>query len=138
MLDWGIPVLLGMSAVLQATINRSLAASSSLSTVVVWNSVMVLVYALTLNSVLKEKLWVSGGFPYLVIVSGLFGFAIVVGFPFAISRIGAVATSILFILSQLATSALWDILVDGVRLSAMRWAALALAGLSAVLFTVGK
>lgn len=138
MVDWLIPIFLGVSAVLQAAINRTLMAQASVGSVVFLNSVVVLVYALILSLALKQQLWTFTKPPWPILLSGLFGFILVTGFPYSIGKVGAVATAILFVVANLFASAAWDIFVEQIPMTPMRWGALGLACVSAVLFSLGK
>ncbi len=138
MVDWIIPITLGVSAVLQAAINRTLISQASIGSVVFLNSIVVLTYAMILSLVLKQKLWGFTQMPWPILLSGFFGFVLVTGFPYSIGKVGAVATAILFVLANLLASAAWDIFVEGIPMTPLRWGALGLACASAALFSISK
>lgn len=64
------------------------------------------------------------------LLPGLFGFAIVLGLPWSIQRLGALHTFVVVVAAQMAASLLWDRLAEGIAIDARRLlgALLAVAG----------
>jgi len=55
-----------------------------------------------------------------ILLPGLCGFTIVMGIPWAMSKIGALKVFLAMIFAQIVFSVMWDFWVDGVPLSAKR------------------
>lgn len=127
-LTYGIPFILGAAAILQAGLNRMVAAQSTLPVAVLVNTGVLVILA--------------GGFfwfhvrsgpgpeftslPWYALIPGIMGFSLVAGLPFAISRIGALQTFIVFVTGQLFFSLLWDRWVENIPITSSRIVALAL------------
>ena len=62
-----------------------------------------------------------------MILPGIFGFCIIAGIPWAISKLGAAKVFVGIVVAQVTVSMLWDTLVDGKPLSWMRLAGALLA-----------
>ncbi len=113
-----LPFILGLIGVLQGTINRQLANSIGLSYALVFNSVLVLIFTTVLLLLgffpgkfsLSELKWWS-------ILPGVFGFSIILGAPIAISKLGALNTFLIIVLSQIIVSGLWDQFVENIAIS---------------------
>ena len=140
-----IPVCLGAAAVAQATLNRQVAERWGLAPAAVLNTAI----AFTCGIVLLAYFVASAPRADIFRVSfdladvrlwwllpGLFGFGIVVGLPWAVGKVGALATFVSFIAAQMAVSAVWDRVVYGIPFSAPRTIGAALAVASVLL--VGK
>lgn len=122
------PALVGIFIVLQSGINRKLADTWNFPTAILLNSIVVAVVA-------GIYFFVSGGYrlseeqkvfsPYFIL-SGIFGFLIVAGAPWAIARWGATHTFIAIVAAQLVTSVLWDFGVEKIALHPTRLWGLAL------------
>jgi transporter family-2 protein len=125
-----IPAILGIVVVLQAGLNRRISQTWGLPPTVFLNAIVFTVAAGILylfcqgqGDAIAEPFrtrfdWKSMA-PWFV-VPGIFGFLLVVGGPWSISRLGAVQTFTLLISAQLATSLLWDRFVEGIAISPMR------------------
>jgi bacterial/archaeal transporter family-2 protein len=137
-----VPVVLGVVAVLQATFNRHIARVWGLPSAALLNTFVALGLSVAL---LAYCLW-RGTDTGLMRVSfdprlmrswwllpGLFGFAIVVGLPWAVAELGALPVFVGLIGAQVLTSALWDRLIDGTPFTAPRVAGAVLAVVSVAL-----
>ncbi len=137
------PALLGLVVVLQAGLNKKIAAQWGLTTAVLLNAVVFAVLAVLFYSL---ALWKSDlfspslksafdpkTFSWWYLVPGALGCILVFGGPWAISRWGAVHTFILIISAQLLASLLWDMYVESIPVSTLRIAGIVLAWLGAIL-----
>ena len=137
-----VSVVLGVLSVLQATLNRHIAREWGLAPAAVLNTAVAVMLSLafvaygvwrgsdsdlsrvTFDARLMRAWWV---------LPGCFGVALVVGLPWAVSKIGALPVFVGLIAAQVLTSALWDRLVDGAALSPPRIAGALLAVASVAL-----
>lgn len=131
------PALLGVVVVLQAGLNKKISAQWSLSAAVLLNA---LVFAAVAGSVFvfqsmgEQKPTVDfKTFSWWYLVPGVLGCILVFGGPWSIARWGAVNTFILIISAQLFTSLIWDIQIEGLAVSKMRLAGIALAWVGALM-----
>ena len=128
-----LPVAVGVAVVVQAGLNRQVASSWGLAGAAVINSVIVLLAALiilalarTRPDLLPEIFRVpdpTGPIPWVhwkTIVPGLLGITIVVGLPWAFSRLGALEVILSVLVAQLAASLLWDRMVEGIPVHPLR------------------
>jgi transporter family-2 protein len=139
-----LPVVVGFATVLQAGLNRGISKSWGLSAAILLNSIVVTlisvgVWLWTRSSPERfpEMFRIQSGsfseFDWWYWVSGVFGFTIVAGIPFAIHRVGALQTFVILIGSQIVGSMGWDALVEGRPINAARVAGAVLAFLAAAL-----
>lgn len=121
-----VPIGLGVAAVVQTGINRSIGRSWSWEAAVGLNGLVVLAIALVAWIVLQllqpagHGPLLSGTISWWYIIPGLCGFALVSGLPFAMARIGAVKVFIIVVASQIIASFAWDVLVDHRSVSPIR------------------
>ena len=126
-----IPVCLGMAAVVQATLNRQVAERWGLAPAALVNTLVAtvctlafLAYCSLSGSGAREGMlrvaFDAASFRAWWLLPGLFGFAIVVGLPWAVGKAGALPTFVSLVAAQVVASVLWDRFVDGVPLSASR------------------
>lgn len=108
-----LPVILGIATVLQAGINRKMADSWGWGGAVLTNSVILLIITAiaVLTGLLHFKFQVSE-FKLWYILPGFLGFAIVLGLPYCVSRLGAFTTFMLVIGAQLMMSGAWDYYIE--------------------------
>src|SRR4051794_11523469 len=109
-----LPLALGVSVVLQGTINRQMALEYGLGSTVLLNAVVF--FILSLGFYLSAKytpavvpeFWrmrePTNGFSWSYLLPGVFGFIIVTGLPWAIQNLGPSTTIILLIASQILLS----------------------------------
>lgn len=137
-----VPILLGVMAVLQATFNRHIAREWGLAPAAALNTSVAVVLSLAFVLYCVERGADSGLLRINVelsrmrvwwVLPGCFGIAIVVGLPWAVSRLGALPVFVGLVAAQVLTSALWDRLVDGAHLPPGRIAGAVLAVASVAL-----
>ena len=122
-----VPLLCGLAVVAQAGLNRRFAGQWGLLSAVLMNMVVATVATFAVYMVARsvpgfwpEAAAPAGGqgrfFDGLTVwhlLPGLCGVVIVVGMPWAISRLGAVQSALLLMGAQLLTSLVWDAMVEG-------------------------
>jgi uncharacterized membrane protein YdcZ (DUF606 family) len=136
-----VPAVLGVLAVIQAGLNRRVAAQWGLPTAVVLNGLVLTIGAVCLvlyfvvrpESGLNEIRFEVKLFAPWFLLPGLIGLGLVFGGPWSIAHLGAVTTFILLISSQLLMSVIWDLKVENLEISNGRWLGIALAWLGALL-----
>lgn len=115
---------LGTVAVLQAALNRRIAASFGLAPAIALNAVVVL-FAAGCFLFAANRGWINAMGPetslreiqWTWLIPGFFGFAIIAGLPWAIARIGALNVFVTVVAAQMTVSTAWDAVVEGVELS---------------------
>lgn len=124
-----VPLILGVVSVVQAALNRRIAAVWGLLPATLLNALVFTTFtALCLLIARTGKTPLSGwmlpvslrDLRALWLVPGVFGFAIVIGLPWALGRMGALSTFVAMIAAQMVTSVAWDYFVEGVGMSASR------------------
>lgn len=130
-----LPALLGVVVVLQAGLNKKISAVWGISGAVLLNALVFLVIATVAYFFvpnMKGNIELKN-FNWWYLVPGTLGCILVFGGPMAIMRWGAVHTFILIISAQLLASLVWDSQIEGMPVSTMRIAGIALAWIGAVL-----
>lgn len=130
-----LPAILGVVVVLQAGLNKKISALWGISGAVLLNAVVFFVIAAVAYFFvpnMKGSIELKS-FNWWYLVPGTLGCILVFGGPMAIMRWGAVHTFILIISAQLLASLVWDSQVEGMPVSTMRIAGIALAWIGAVL-----
>ena len=138
---WTVPVVVGLAVVLQGGFNRQVSTQWGLATTVFVNGIVFLVVSLILWGAMKlrpemlPREFLPAASPgsvaaWRVILPGIFGVVIVTGLPWAIARMGALGAILILLVTQLAVSMVWDLVVEDVPVQPMRviGAVLALAG----------
>lgn len=124
-----VPFLLGVAAVLQATLNKEIAAHTGLALATALNMVVAAACALAFAVLCRFRAepegllrWNLDGSAFRLwwLLPGIVGFLIVLGLPWAVQRIGALSTFVALVGAQMLASAAWDRLVGGIPLSAPR------------------
>lgn len=130
-----LPAILGVVVVLQAGLNKKISAQWGISGAVLLNALVFFViagvtylFAPNLKGNIELK-----SFNWWYLIPGALGCILVFGGPMAIMRWGAVHTFILIISAQLLASLVWDSQVEGLPVSTMRIAGIALAWIGAIL-----
>ncbi|WP_338863889.1 DMT family transporter [Myxococcus stipitatus] len=118
-----VPLLCGLAVVAQGGLNRRFAGQWGLLSAVLVNMVVatVAIFAAYMVARSVPGFWPEAsptedhfsGFTPWHLVPGLCGVVIVLGMPWAIGRLGAVQSVLLLIAAQLATSLVWDAMVEG-------------------------
>lgn len=130
-----LPALLGVVVVLKAGLNKKISALWGISGAVLLNALVFLAIATVAYFFvpnMKGNIELKS-FNWWYLVPGTLGCILVFGGPMAIMRWGAVHTFILIISAQLLASLVWDSQVEGMPVSTMRIAGIALAWIGAVL-----
>ena len=115
---------LGSFGVLQAALNRRVAATWGLAPTIFFNGVVVIVLCAAFYFAAKRG-WVDAieGETRLSqvrlwwILPGVFGFLLITGLPWAVGQIGATQVFVGVVFAQMATSLVWDRVVEGLELS---------------------
>lgn len=147
-LYWFIPLTIGGIMVLQGTLNRQMGQTMGLANAVVLNSIIVLVASLTLFTV--TRLWPQSVPPFFsgeftmakvatwMLLPGLFGFCIIAGIPWAISKLGASKVFVALVVAQILGSMLWDIFVEKRPISLTRASGATLAVIGVILVSLDR
>ncbi|MGZ3774108.1 MAG: DMT family transporter [Pseudobdellovibrionaceae bacterium] len=115
-----LPVVAGLSIVLQGALNRNSSANSDLSSVVFVNAIVFLVFSVVVLALIKFN-FINGtatplnpfsNFQWWHVFPGFFGFLIVFSTPLAIEFLGANVTFAVIICTQLVVSMIWDSYVE--------------------------
>jgi len=124
-----VPLVLGVAAVLQATLNKEIAAHTGLPAAALLNMLVALITALGFAAYCALRKAPDGllrwspevtAFRWWWLVPGVIGFLIVLGLPWAVQRLGALSTFVVLVGAQMLTSALWDRFAGGIPLSLPR------------------
>ncbi len=127
--DFVVPFVLGIAAVLQATLNRQIATHSGLAAATTLNMAVAAGCAIAFAAWCATRGAADGLMrwsPHLStfrswwLVPGIVGFLIVLGLPWSVQRIGALSTFVALVGAQMLTSALWDHFAGSVPLSTTR------------------
>jgi transporter family-2 protein len=137
-----VPFLVGMLAVLQAALNRRIAAMIGLLPTVILNAGVLLGLAVVgwlVARGARDPLagWMSGvgsfaGFGWWWLVPGVCGLSLVAGVPWAIQRVGALQTFVALVSAQMLFSLIWDHVVEHLTVSPQRCVGALLAVLGAI------
>ena len=145
--QWAIalPIFLGFCVVLQGTMNRHLSSAWGLSgAALLTNIIVVILNLLLFLSTRKHPGFYPeffhdrgsfSAFKWWYFLPGLCGFSIVVGGPWAISRLGAFQFVIFLVTAQMVASLAWDASIENIPLSFIRVSGAALALIGAILVT---
>lgn len=124
-----VPLLLGVVAVFQATLNRQIAQAWGFAPAVLLNALVVVALGLVFLGYCALRGPDSGflrvSFDQSLVrawwlLPGIFGFAIVLGMPWAVARLGALPMFVSLVAAQVVTSAVWDHFAEGIPLTAPR------------------
>lgn len=138
-----IPFILGMVGILQGAFYRRISDSIGLThAVLIGNNFAMLLTIPIVYLIYKNPGWVPEFFhfksplPQLkwwYLVPGFFGILIVFGLPLAISKVGAVKSTVMIIVAQIMTSVIWDLLFEKIPLQSTKVIGMILALVSAFL-----
>ena len=130
------PIILGFVVVLQAGLNKKIAAQWGLSAAVLLNAVVfaILAFAVYALGLWKTEATVSArSISWWYLIPVILGCILVFGGPWAISKWGALLTFILVITAQLLASLLWDIYVENIPVTTLRLAGVGITWVGALL-----
>lgn len=140
-----VVLCIGAFAVLQAGLNRRIGAQSDLFRATVLNGITFLAVATVVWRVAVHFELTSSGPLFNVeairwwwILPGFLGCSLVIGLPFAISRIGALKTFVVLVAAQILFGAVWDRIVEQSTITPVRIAAAGLAIGAAALSAFSK
>jgi len=129
--DVVVPFVLGIVAVMQATLNKEIAAHTGLAAATALNMTVAAVCAFAFAAWCAMRGDAAGltrwsiepsAFRAWWLLPGLVGFAIVIGLPWSVQRIGALSTFVVLVAAQMLASALWDRFAAGIPLTPSRLA----------------
>lgn len=114
-----LPVVVGMSIVLQGTLNRSSTFHLSLASMILLNSTVFFILSAGFWLLTKVNVLSGGNLPsdpsnlqWWQFLPGIFGFVIVLCTPLAIKHLGANITFAIVICTQLFVSMVWDAMMS--------------------------
>jgi len=128
-IDLVVAFVLGIAAVLQATLNRQIASHAGLAAATALNMAVAATFALAFAiycGLRGEQAgllrWNLEGAAFRVwwLLPGIVGFLIVLGLPWSVQRIGALSTFVALVGAQMLTSALWDHFATGIPMTVSR------------------
>jgi transporter family-2 protein len=136
-----VPLVLGILAVAQVTLNGRVATTSGLASAAVLNMTVGWTLAVSFAVWCVVRGTGTGLYRFQVDASlirwwwflpGCFGFSLVVGMPWAVQKLGALATFVALIGAQMVAGMIWDTWVEGTSLTVPRvlGAAFAVAGVA--------
>ncbi len=143
-----IPIFLGTIGILQGTINKEVAeyvgvAHATLITNLVTVVMCTIFYFLVKNyeNAFPSEFHIKSEFltyRWWFIFPAIFGFLIVAGMPFAISKLGAVKVTVGLIAAQMLTSVFWDYFIEDLSLNIYKVFGIIFALLSMVMISLSK
>lgn len=119
-------LLVGVAIVLQGVFNRNISQSWGLTPTIMLTGVVTFVASVVLYCIVRfysgafpQFFHAKGSYPFQIhmIIPGLLGLLIIVGVPFAISRMGALNVFVILVCAQMITSLLWDYFAEGIAFS---------------------
>jgi uncharacterized membrane protein YdcZ (DUF606 family) len=138
-------IFIGMMTAIQSTMNRQIATHWGLTATLLMTGISMISSCLLFYFFAKqypqyfpdffrsEQAWT--GFKLWYVIPGFLGLLIVLGFPFAIAKIGATSVFLLVIVGQITVSVCWDIFVEKMPLSFYRLVAVGFCAVGAYLST---
>lgn len=124
-----VAFVLGIVGVLQATLNKQIAAHTGLAAATAINMLVATTCALAFALLCAMRGDQTGALRWSLpastfqvwwLLPGMIGFLIVLGLPWSVQRIGALSTFVALVGAQMLTSALWDHFATGIPLTASR------------------
>lgn len=126
-----LPVIVGTAVVVQAGLNRQIAAQWGLGGAVLLNSAVVMALAMVLFLAVKVRPELFPGFlevpgepgrieVWQAAMAGALGITIVAGLPWAFARLGALEVILTVMVAQVVASIVWDWRVEGIGVQPIR------------------
>lgn len=138
-----VPIVIGFMSVLQIALNKQVSQQYGLASVLMVNTVVMLVVA---GALLLAVICLPGRFgtflagsdvnfqfKWWYLLPGLFGFGVIFGLPYCMNQIGALAVFIIFVTAQVLASMFWDSLVDGMPVTTTKIAGAVIALVGVIL-----
>jgi uncharacterized membrane protein YdcZ (DUF606 family) len=134
--------MLGIATVVQSGLNRQIAKDWSLNEVTLFNNLLVV--GISLLAFIAAKYFTTAtpdifriksvipSLKWWAIIPAICGWFIVMFFPFAISKIGALKVVVIVVASQVICGMLWDYFVEGLSISGTKILAALLAFASVI------
>lgn len=118
-----LPFVIGLITVLQSSLNKKISMSDGVASAVFLNTFLILFISLAFFYLQKydfiplpasmKSQSLFGFNKWWMIVPALCGFTIVLGFPLALSKLGAAEVFVFAVAGQCLGGLLWDTLIDG-------------------------
>lgn len=127
-----VSIGIGLVTVLQAGLNRTVAAKWGLPAAIAINSFLLFLYSLAYWYFCQRAGELSGfRFQWWYLVPPLCGLIIITGIPWAIPQIGALRVFLYLVVGQMVGSLAWDFFIEQLEMDAYRLtgAGLSIAGL---------
>ncbi len=142
-----LPLLAGISIVIQGTLNKTSANQLGIASALLLNSLILLVIAIGFWLLMKYS--VLSGFgetsslhfsdlKWWQYLPGILGFVIILSTPLAIQHLGANLTFALIICTQLIISLLWDSLAQKAWPNLISWLGIAVMVSGVLILLAGK
>jgi uncharacterized membrane protein YdcZ (DUF606 family) len=142
-----LAVFVGIATVLQAALNRRIAANWGLGPTIVLHAGVLFAFAIaSYFAIEKVGLAVPASFRakagayhnplWWYLIPGLAGWVIIFAMPFAISKIGALQVFVWVVAAQVLAGLCWDRWVEGIAINAARAIGVAVVILGAALTTL--
>lgn len=147
-IEFLIPLILGSFGILQGVLNRQIALKIGIIHAVLIGSVITLIFSTLaflgirhfgdhVPHILRVRESLTT-FHWWYIIPGFFGFCLITGLPFAFYKLGAVKVTVGLIAAQMITSALWDVLVEGLEFNWLKGLGVIFALLSVISIQLSK
>lgn len=142
-----LPLLAGLSIVIQGTLNKTSANQLGIATALLLNSLILLIIAIGFWLLMKYSVLSGWGntaslsfseLKWWQYLPGILGFVIILTTPLAIQHLGANLTFALIICTQLIISLLWDSLAQKSWPSFSSWMGIAIMMVGVLVLLSGK
>ena len=143
-----IPLIIGCMTIMQGGFNRNVSQLIGVTQAALVSNIVTVLICLIFYYVVKFAPQLFPTFfqikapittyKWWFIFPAIFGFCIVAGIPMAFAKLGAVKVTVLLIAAQMITSVIWDIVVEGISLNALKIAGIISALISVTLITLAK
>ena len=133
---WLIAFAAGLASVIQAGLNRQLGREWDLASVVFLNG-MVFVVCAGIYWWVRRTPFPPGSWSWWAILPGMLGFLFVLAVPYALAYLGAMSVFICLIAAQIGGGLVWDLLVEGLMPSPLKWVGAGMALMGALIMSRG-